>query len=62
MENKHEKLNVIFYVLSHFLQIIIKFMINNTITLLYILRYLLTFLHLGGNSSPGQVAALFPTK
>lgn len=42
MENKHEKLTVIFYVLSLFsLPIIIKLMLNNTITLRYSLRSIL---------------------
>ena len=42
MENKHEKLTVIFYVLSLFsLPIIIKLMLDNTITLRYSLRSIL---------------------
>lgn len=42
MENKHEKLTIIFYVLSLFsLPIIIKLMLNNTIRLSYSLRFIL---------------------
>ena len=42
MENKNEKLTIIFYILSLFsLPIIIKLMLNNTIKLTYSLRFIL---------------------